>query len=105
MSARSSWHVAKSITFCKHLGLDIVGLIENMSGFKCPGCGEITHIFNKGGGKLLAERMQIPFLGEISMDPEIANATDIGKPFISGEKGSVAMDQFREILKKIEKRD
>jgi len=64
--------VRKEITFCKKVGLPILGLIENMSGFRCPTCAECTNIFSKGGGESLATLTEIPFLGRIPIDPSIA---------------------------------
>jgi ATP-binding protein involved in chromosome partitioning len=52
--------VEKSITFCRQLGLTISGIIENMSGFVCPHCGEKADIFSSGGGKRLAEKFGVP---------------------------------------------
>jgi len=74
--------VRKSITFCRRLQVPVLGVVENMSGFACPKCGEITHILPAGGGKRMAEDMHVPFLGSIPMDPEIAAAGDSGRAFI-----------------------
>jgi Mrp family chromosome partitioning ATPase len=56
--------VRKSITFCRHLQVNILGVVENMSGFVCPKCGEVTPIFSTGGGKQIAESMHVPFLAQ-----------------------------------------
>lgn len=74
--------VRKSITFCKQLQVPVLGVVENMSGFACPKCGEVTSIFRSGGGKQMAEDMQVPFLGSIPIDPKIAEACDQGRAFI-----------------------
>jgi len=55
--------VRKSINFCKTVNMDIFGLIENMSGFACPHCGEALDLFGSGGGEKTAEAMGVPFLG------------------------------------------
>ena len=60
--------VEKSITFCRQLGLPISGIMENMSGFVCPHCGQEADIFSSGGGRRLAEKFGIPFLGVIPLD-------------------------------------
>ena len=73
--------VAKSLNFCKQLKLPVYGLIENMSGFICPHCGEMTAIFSKGGGEALASRFQVPFAGQLPLDPAICQGGDEGKPF------------------------
>lgn len=74
--------VRKSISFCRQLNVRVLGVIENMSGFACPHCGEITEILPSGGGHRIAEDMQVPFLGAIPMDAEIAAACDDGKAFV-----------------------
>lgn len=74
--------VRKSISFCKRLDVPVLGVIENMSGFACPKCGEVTQILPAGGGKKIATDMDVPYLGSIPMDPAIAQAADSGQAFI-----------------------
>ena len=78
----STTDVEKSISFCRQLDLHVLGIVENMNGFVCPKCGEITHLFKDGGGKRLAEEYKINFLGSIPLDPNIATACDNGTPFV-----------------------
>jgi ATP-binding protein involved in chromosome partitioning len=73
--------VRKSITFCRRLNVPVLGIIENMNGFVCPKCGELTQILRSGGGRNIAENMGVPFLGSIPMDPKIAESCDSGRPF------------------------
>ena len=80
--------VRKSITFCRQLRVPVLGVVENMSGFACPKCGEITQILPSGGGRRMAEDMSVPFLGAIPMDPKIAEACDNGHAFIRQYAGS-----------------
>jgi len=75
--------VSKSINFCKQLSLPVTGIIENMSGFVCPECKKITYIFKKDGGKRLAEKYGVPFLGSLPLDPAIGQSGDSGKPYVS----------------------
>ena len=86
--------VRKSITFCRKINLPVLGLVENMSGFVCPSCGEMTPIFKTGGGKALAERFGIPFLGALPLDPEVGEAGDAGKPFIRLNDDAVSVAAF-----------
>jgi ATP-binding protein involved in chromosome partitioning len=74
--------VRKSITFCRQLQVPVLGVVENMSGFACPKCGQITQILPTGGGKQIAGDMGVPFLGSIPMDPLIAESCDSGRVFI-----------------------
>lgn len=85
--------VRKSISFCKKLNLPIVGLIENMSGFCCPHCGENTSIFSSGGGRKLSADFDIQFLGSIPIDPNVVSGADSGKP-LSGKQDSAAEKAF-----------
>jgi ATP-binding protein involved in chromosome partitioning len=72
--------VRKSVNFCKQLGMPILGVIENMSGFVCPHCGKETDIFKSGGGRTMAEEMGVPYLGHIPLDARIVADSDSGKP-------------------------
>lgn len=62
--------VKKEINFCRKVELNILGIIENMSGFVCPHCAECTNIFSSGGGKSLANQCSVPYLGNIPIDPK-----------------------------------
>ena len=94
--------VKKAVTFAKHLKIPIIGIIENMSGFICPKCGEEIDIFKRGGGQKISEDMNVPFLGRIPIDPEICEYSDKGLSFIVEHKNSPAAKAFMEIVKKIE---
>lgn len=74
--------VRKSISFCRRLNVPVLGVVENMSGFVCPKCGEVTQILPAGGGKKIAEDMKVKFLGAIPMDPAVARSGDSGKVFV-----------------------
>ena len=78
----ASVDVRKSITFCRHLNVPVLGVVENMNGFACPRCGDVTLIFGQGGGRRMADEMNVPFLGSIPIDPEIAEACDKGFAFV-----------------------
>jgi ATP-binding protein involved in chromosome partitioning len=80
--------VKKAITFAKQLGIPIIGIVENMSGFVCPDCGAKVNIFRVGGGKKIAEDMSVPYLGSIPIDPNICIESDNGVPFVAGNKTS-----------------
>ena len=72
--------VEKSLSFCTSLKLPVVGLIENMSGFICPHCGERSDIFKSGGAEKLAEKTGVPVLVEIPFEPLVVIGGDAGKP-------------------------
>lgn len=71
--------VRKSINFCQKIHLDILGLVENMSGYRCPHCGADLPLFRKGGGERTARIYNIPFLGSLPFDPEVVEAADQGR--------------------------
>ncbi len=75
--------VRKSLQFCKKVNMDILGVIENMSGFVCPTCGSMHEIFKSGGGEKTALEWGIPFLGRLPIDPAVVLAGDAGEPIDS----------------------
>ena len=91
--------VRKSVRFCETLKLPVLGVVENMSGFVCPHCNEVTDIFSAGGGEKMAESMDIPFLGKIPIDAEIVKAGDNGSPFLTAFAESKTAEVFREVIK------
>ena len=68
--------VRKSINFCRQVKLKIIGVIENMSVFICPHCGERSPIFGSGGGRKMASRMNVSMLGEIPIDPQVVKISE-----------------------------
>ncbi len=78
--------VRKSILFAQRMNIPILGVVENMSGFICPHCGEFTPIFGQFGAKQLSESMNVPFLGFLPLKQEIAESGDSGKPFSAHSK-------------------
>jgi len=93
--------VRKSINFCKTVKVEIAGLVENMSGFVCPHCNQTVDIFKSGGGEALARELELPFLGKIPMDPKVVLAGDDGKPYLSSDAESPAIQAFTEVVKAI----
>lgn len=94
----ASVNVRKSINFCKQLNVPVIGVIENMSGFVCPRCGEVTSIFLADGGRHMAEDMGVPFLGSIPMDMNIAKSGDDGVPFIASHPDSPAAKIMKNLI-------
>jgi Mrp family chromosome partitioning ATPase len=93
--------VRKSISFCRQVGVPVLGVVENMSGFACPRCGEITPILRSGGGRRIAEDMRVPFLGSIPMDPKIAEACDEGRPYVASFAESPTAAIMRDIVARL----
>lgn len=94
--------VKKAVTFARRLGMPIIGVVENMSGFVCPNCGAKVDIFQSGGGKRIANELNIPFLGSIPIDQKISGASDKGLPFILEYADTSASKAFLEVVEKVE---
>lgn len=90
--------VRKSINFCKQMKMPVLGVMENMSGFICPGCGERHDIFKSGGGERMAKDMGVPFLGSIPIDPDMGRAGDDGTPYTQAFSASAGAKAFEKIV-------
>ncbi|KAG9395408.1 ATPase MipZ/NubP2/Cfd1 [Carpediemonas membranifera] len=89
--------VRKEISFARKMNITTLGFIENMSGFACPDCSHVTHIFGKGGGEALAREAAIPFLGHVPLDPELAEAEETGAVFLEQHPDSATAAAWRSI--------
>jgi len=92
----------KAVNFAKALKIPIIGIIENMSGFTCPHCGESIDLFKVGGGENAARDLSVPFLGRIPLDPKIVEDCDNGTPFVASGDKSESTESFKEIVSQIE---
>ena len=84
----------KAIGMFGTVKVPVLGIIENMSSFLCPGCGQETQIFGHGGVKAAAERMSLPFLGEVPIDLAIREGGDAGKPLVAEHPASAQTAAF-----------
>ena len=71
--------VAKAVNMAKKMEAPILGLVENMSYFECPGCGDKVQLFGESKGSKLASELGIPYLGDVPLDPAIARLSDEGR--------------------------
>ena len=95
--------VRKSISFCRTVEMEIMGIIENMSEFACPHCGEMIELFGKGGGERTASEFELTFLGRIPFDPNVVICGDSGTCFRETHMDSVVTQAFDIIADKISK--
>ena len=93
--------VRKSISFCRTMKMPILGVVENMSGFVCPHCGEITDLFGTGGGEKTAQSMGLPFLGRIPFDPRMVQCADAGESCLEKYPDSQITKAYDGIVQKI----
>jgi len=87
----------KSIAMFRKLNVPIIGVIENMSYFVCPHCGEKSFIFSHGGARQAAADLDVQFLGEIPIYPKIREQSDIGEPVVVAAPDSPEATAFKEI--------
>ena len=93
--------VEKAIAMWRRVEVPVVGVVENMSGYVCPSCGHHDEIFSRGGGKSLAEREKVAFLGEVPIHPSVRGGGDAGKPIVLAAPESPVSQVFREIARSV----
>ena len=91
----------KGLKMFEKVNVPLLGIVENMSVFICPCCGEVTHIFGEGGAKRMSEQYGVPMLGELPLSPAIREAADSGRPTVAAEPESAAAKMYRAIAMKI----
>jgi len=89
--------IRKSINFCRTVKMKIFGLIENMSGLKCPHCGKMVDLFGTGGGEKTATISGIPFLGKIPFDPKMVLCGDSGTSYLDECNNTSVTRAFGEV--------
>jgi len=82
--------VVKGIAMFKDLNVPVLGVVENMSYYQCPTCGEISYLFGQGGGQKVSERMGIDLLAQIPLDAAAREGGDTGQPVVIGRPDSPA---------------
>jgi len=89
--------VVKGIAMFRRLEVPIIGIVENMAYFVCPCCNTRAHIFGEGGGRRLAERAGLPFLGEIPLHQSVREGGDAGRPVLVAAPESPQAEAFRKV--------
>jgi ATP-binding protein involved in chromosome partitioning len=93
--------VRKAFAMFRKMNVPLLGVVENMSYFACPHCGEKTAIFGEGGGQRLSEEMRVPLLGQIPLDPEIRKGGDEGLPIVVRKPDSALAQAFRQLAERV----
>ncbi len=91
----------KGLAMFQKVNVPVMGVIENMSAFVCPHCGERSEIFKSGGGRRTAEQLGVPFLGDVPIDPAIVVGGDAGQPIVASHPDSVAARAFMELARAV----
>jgi ATP-binding protein involved in chromosome partitioning len=91
--------VAKALSMLRRLNVPIIGLVENMSAFVCPHCGEATEIFGRGGGERFAEQHNVEFLGKVPLDVTVRQGGDAGVPAVAQREPGPAAQALEAVAK------
>lgn len=91
----------KGLNMFRQVDVPVLGIIENMSYFSCPHCGERTDVFSHGGAKSEAELLQVDFLGEIPLDIKIRETSDSGHPIVDQDPSSPHAVAYKAIAKAV----
>ena len=97
----STGDVRRGIRMFERVNTEVLGIIENMSGFVCPGCGERHEIFGSGGGRALADHTGVPFLGVVPLDTAVRTAGDRGQPTVLSAPDSPAGQAFTRLAEQV----
>jgi len=95
--------VRKSINFCRQVNMEILGLVENMSGLTCPHCGKTIDIFKTRGGMLTAKKEGVRLLGTLPLEPEVVSNGDTGSMAVLEDNDFLITREFNKIVDEIVK--
>ena len=91
----------KGLKMFEKLEVDILGIVENMGPYIDPKTGQKIAFFGEGGGQRMAERLQVPYLGSVPLDPTVREGGDAGKPIVLGQPDSLAAQALNQIARKV----
>lgn len=89
----------RGLKMFQQVRVPVIGIVENMSGFECPSCHTISHIFKKGGGASVAEELHLPLLSTHPLDPELVDEGDRGLPVVLSRPGSDSAQRYLSLAK------
>jgi ATP-binding protein involved in chromosome partitioning len=87
----------KGLSMFEKVNVRVLGIVENMSSFVCPHCGQPSNIFGHGGARAEATRLGVPFLGEVPLTIAIRETSDEGRPVVATDPTSPVAQAYREI--------
>jgi ATP-binding protein involved in chromosome partitioning len=91
----------RGVAMFKRVEIPILGIVENMATFVCPHCGETSHIFGHGGARHEAERLGVPFLGEVPLNMQIREMSDAGRPVVAVDPDGPHGRLYRDIARQV----
>lgn len=91
----------RGVTMFRKVSVPILGVVENMATFICPNCGVASAIFGHGGARQEAQRLEVPFLGEIPLTMAIRETSDAGRPVVATDPDGPQAKVYREIAQKL----
>jgi len=95
--------VRKSINFCRQVNMRILGLVENMSGLKCPYCGKVIDLFKSRGGEVTAKKENLRLLATLPFEPEVVKEGDAGDTSLLDNDGLLITQEFNKLVNEIVK--
>jgi len=99
----STGDVRRGVRMFEKVNTRVLGIVENMSGYECPHCGEVVEIFGRGGGEELARELDLNFLGRVPLDAKVSEAGDAGVPTVKQGPDSPAGRSLREVAREVVK--
>jgi ATP-binding protein involved in chromosome partitioning len=93
--------VEKALAMFRRLSVPVLGIVENMSAFVCPHCGEATEIFGRGGGESFARRHELDYFGGIPLDVKVRQGGDAGVPAVAQREPGTAALVLRELARQV----
>jgi ATP-binding protein involved in chromosome partitioning len=93
--------VTKALAMFRRLSVPVMGIVENMTAFVCPHCGEATEIFGRGGGERFAQQNDLEYFGGIPLDVRVRQGGDAGVPAVAQRDGGPAADAMRALARTV----
>ncbi len=93
--------VTKALAMFRRLSVPVLGIVENMTAFVCPHCGEATEIFGRGGGERFASSNDLEYFGGIPLDMRVRQGGDVGVPAVAQRDGGPAADAMRALARTV----
>ena len=93
--------VAKALAMFRRMSVPVMGLVENMSTFVCPHCGEVTEIFGRGGGERFAQRNELEYFGGIPLDVKVRQGGDAGIPAVAQREPGTGAEVMRKLARTV----